>query len=212
MLRIFSALMLVFTLVCQASEAKDAPPGGNVRLLVLGDSLSAAYGLQQHQGWVSLLQNKLDNSNIDIINGAISGDTSDGALARLPRLLAQHRPTHLYIEIGANDGLQGHPPAKIKANIARMITLAKAEGVAVSLQQMRIPTNYGQRYTQLFADLYGQLAAENDVLLVPFFLAEVALDPALMQRDGIHPNGDAQPIIAAYMHQQLQPWIAQAIR
>ncbi|MBT0588037.1 arylesterase [Alteromonas sp. SM 2104] len=192
----------------QASDNAVKP----VKLLILGDSLSAAYGLTSQQGWVSLLQKQWleHNAEIEVVNAAVSGETTDGGLARLPRLLEQHEPTHLLIELGGNDGLQGHNVNKIKANLKAMVKLAQAEGVEVLIQEMQIPTNYGRRYNQLFTDSFSLIAEEFDIPLVPFFLADIALDPALMQRDGIHPNAEAQPIIAAFMREKLTPLLHQS--
>ncbi|XOV81369.1 MAG: arylesterase [Aestuariibacter sp.] len=177
----------------------------NIRLLVLGDSLSAGYNLRQEQGWVSLLQNAWQEKHIDVVNAAISGETSDGGLARLPRLLAQHHPTHLYLELGANDGLRGYPVNKMQQNLAEIVRLAQADGVAVIIQEMRIPTNFGARYSNMFTGVYSELAEQFDVPLIPFFLQDIALKPELMQRDGLHPNADAQPILAQWMGEQLLP-------
>ena len=176
-----------------------------VKVLILGDSLSAAYGLRQEQGWVSLLQNAWQEQGINVVNAAISGETTDGGLARLPRLLEQHKPTHLYIELGGNDGLQGHPVKKMKNNIQGMINLAKQDEIKVVLQQMQIPTNYGRRYNQMFTGMFDSLSVENDIPLVPFFLQEIALDKSLMQRDGIHPALEAQPMIVEFMVENLRP-------
>jgi acyl-CoA thioesterase-1 len=179
------------------------------KLLILGDSLSAAYGLKQEQGWVSLLQDAWQNQNIKVINAAISGETTDGALARLPRLLEQHQPTHVFIELGGNDGLQGHPVNKMRTNLRQIITLSKKSKAEVILQQMQIPTNYGKRYTKMFTQSFSDLADEHQVPLVPFFLENIALDKSLMLRDGIHPNADAQIIIAKEMQQTLGSLIFQ---
>lgn len=181
----------------------------SAKLLVLGDSLSAGYGLLQAQGWVSLLQNiwQDEGLGIDVVNAAISGETTDGALARLPRLLEQHQPTHVLIELGGNDGLQGHPVDKMQNNLDAMVKLAKAAGADVILQDMEIPTNYGRRYNKLFSDSFETVAENNQVTLLPFFLAEVALKPELMQKDKIHPNAEAQPMIAEHMREQLTPLI-----
>ncbi|WP_188699005.1 arylesterase [Bowmanella pacifica] len=201
---VYSALkviLIVIPLLCFSDQLKAA----QVKLLVLGDSLSAAYGMKQEQGWVSLLQNSWQDDGITIVNAAISGETTDGGLARLPRLLKQHQPSHLLIELGGNDGLRGYPVDKFKANIEAMIALARKEDVVVLLQKMQIPTNYGRRYTQMFTDSFDQLAKANDVPLLPFLLEEVALNPELMQKDRIHPNEEAQPLIAEFMRQQLEP-------
>ncbi len=177
------------------------------KLLILGDSLSAAYGLKQEQGWVSLLQNAWQEQVINVVNAAISGETTDGGLSRLPRLLEQHSPSHLLIEWGGNDGLQGHSIKKMHANLANMIELAQQQNIKVLLQAMQIPTNYGRRYNQMFTDTYVELANQYDIQLIPFLLTEVALDPTLMQNDGIHPNLKAQPMIAEFMNQQLLPLV-----
>jgi acyl-CoA thioesterase-1 len=179
------------------------------KLLILGDSLSAAYGLTQQQGWVYLLQNAWasENKPITVINGAISGDTTDGGLSRLPRLLDLHQPTHLLIELGGNDALQGHNPKKIKANIEQMVQLAQKHNVEVMLQEMQIPTNYGKRYTQMFMQVFTDIAAENNIPLIPFFLENIALNKDLMQNDGIHPTAEAQPMITELLKPQLEAHI-----
>lgn len=179
------------------------------KLLVLGDSLSAAYGLTQQQGWVYLLQNAWENENksIVVINGAISGDTTDGGLSRLPRLLDLHNPTHLLIELGGNDALQGHNPSKIRVNIDKMVQLAKQNNVEVILQKMQIPTNYGRRYTDMFMQVFKDVAQKNNIPLIPFFLEEIALNKELMQNDGIHPTAEAQPMIKALLKPQLEAYI-----
>ncbi len=179
------------------------------KLLVLGDSLSAAYGLTQQQGWVYLLQNawESENKSITVVNGAISGDTTDGGLSRLPRLLDLHNPTHLLIELGGNDALQGHNPSKIRVNIEKMVQLAKRNNIEVMLQEMQIPTNYGRRYTEMFVQVFKDVAQENNIPLIPFFLEEIALNKDLMQNDGIHPTAEAQPMITALLKPQLEAFI-----
>jgi len=177
------------------------------KLLILGDSLSAGYGLTQAQSWVSLLQDAWQKSDITVVNAAISGETTDGALARLPRLLTQHTPSHIYVELGGNDGLQGHSVTKMRDNLRQIVKLSQESGATVILQEMQIPTNYGRRYTELFTKAYGTVASERDVTLLPFFLAEIALNDELMQSDGIHPNAKAQPMIAKSMQAALGPLI-----
>ena len=177
------------------------------KLLILGDSLSAAYGLKQEQGWVSLLQNAWTEQNIDVVNGAISGETTDGGLARLPRLLEQHQPTHLLIELGGNDGLRGLPIKKMRANLESMIEIGKQAGTKVIIQEIQIPTNYGRRYNTLFINSFAELAEKHSLPVVPFFLTDIALNPELMLNDGIHPNSKAQPMIAEFMQNQLTPLI-----
>lgn len=180
-------------------------PSSDYRLLVLGDSLSAAYGLSAEQGWVHLLaQNWQQNqSPIKVINAAISGDTTDGGLARLPRLITLHKPTHLYIELGGNNALQGHNPRKIKQNLNAMVELAKSKDIEVIIQEMQIPTNYGARYTKAFNDIFHDVAKEQEIPLIPFFLQQIALEPQLMQNDGIHPTKEAQPLIVDFMAPKL---------
>jgi acyl-CoA thioesterase-1 len=196
--KIYLILILIpLLLISDQLQAKET------KLLILGDSLSAAYGLKQEQGWVSLLQDAWQSENINIVNAAISGETTDGALARLPRLLEQHKPTHIFVELGGNDGLQGHPVSKMRNNLDKIIQLSQSSGVKVILQQMQIPTNYGKRYTQMFTTSYAQLAAKHAVIMLPFFLETIALDKSLMQRDGIHPNAEAQIIIARDMQKIL---------
>jgi len=174
-------------------------------LLILGDSLSAAYGLEQQLGWVSLLQNKWQDEKIqiDIVNAAVSGETTDGGLARLPRLLEQHMPTHILIELGGNDGLQGHNTNKIMRNLEKIVIKSKASGAEVFIQDIQIPTNYGRRYSEMFQGNYERVASTQNVVKIPFFLKNIALNEELMQRDGIHPNAEAQPLIADFMYEQL---------
>ena len=178
-----------------------------IKLLVLGDSLSAAYGLTQEEGWVSLLQNMLQQTSqtqhITVVNGAISGETTDGGLSRLPRLLKLHNPTHVLIELGGNDGLQGHSIKKLKNNLMQLVQVTKASGAQAFLQQMQIPTNYGRRYNTMFINAFAQTAELSAIPLIPFFLEEIALQPELMQNDGIHPTAEAQPMIAEFMHENL---------
>tara|TARA_B110000091_G_scaffold185687_1_gene205674 strand:+ start:127 stop:795 length:669 start_codon:yes stop_codon:yes gene_type:complete len=196
--KIFLLLILIPTsLISDQLQAKET------KLLILGDSLSAAYGLKQEQGWVSLLQNAWQSDGVFIVNAAISGETTDGALARLPRLLEQHNPTHIFIELGGNDGLQGHPVSKMRDNLEKIILLSQKKEVTVILQQMQIPTNYGKRYTRMFTNTYTELAIKYELSLLSFFLQNIALDKNLMQRDGIHPNAEAQPIIAKDMQKAL---------
>ncbi len=163
--------------------------------LVVGDSISAAFGLDTAQGWVALLQKRLDQQgrSIQVVNASISGDTSAGGLARLPALLAKHRPALVMIELGGNDGLRGTPLTQLQQNLADMISASQTSGAQVLLLGMRLPPNYGKRYTEGFAGVYEQLAATHQVPLLPFFLEGVGGVPGLMQADGIHPTADAQP-------------------
>ena len=193
-------LILILTPLLLISDQLQAK---ETKLLILGDSLSAAYGLKQEQGWVSLLQDAWQSKDVNVVNAAISGETTDVALARLPRLLKQHEPTHIFVELGGNDGLQGHPVSKMRNNLEKIIQLSQSNEVTVILQQMQIPTNYGKRYTQMFTSSYAKLSEKYAVIMLPFFLENIALDKNLMQRDGIHPNAEAQIIIAKDMQKIL---------
>lgn len=199
-----SFLKIILTLI-PLLLFSDQLKAEQVRLLILGDSLSAAYGMKQEQGWVTLLQDAFEPKGIRVINAAISGETTDGGLARLPRLLDQHQPSHLLIELGGNDGLRGYPVSKLKTNISNMITMARERNIDVILQQMQIPTNFGRRYNQMFTNVFTTLAEQHDVPLVPFFLSDIALDGKMMQKDRIHPSVEAQPAIARFMQEQLEP-------
>ncbi|MEC9261872.1 MAG: arylesterase [Pseudomonadota bacterium] len=206
---LFSDHLLAQSAASQPVSQQSSSAASDTRLLILGDSLSAGYGLLQAQSWVSLLQNiwQDEQRGIDVINAAISGETTDGGLARLPRLLEQHQPTHVLIELGGNDGLQGHNVSKLHNNLTQMVQLVKDYGAQVYLQDMEIPTNYGRRYNQLFSNTFEQVADAEAIPLIPFFLQDIALNEELMQRDGIHPNADGQPLIADFMYQQLSPFI-----
>jgi acyl-CoA thioesterase-1 len=202
----FVFLLLIPTFA-QSDQHDSDEKEPNAKLLILGDSLSAAYGLRQEEGWVSLLQNTWRDENIpiDIVNAAVSGETTDGGLARLPRLLTQHQPSHVLIELGGNDGLQGHNVKKIRSNLVALVRIAQAADAKVFLQDMQIPTNYGKRYTNMFGESFDRVGEELNVPVIPFFLQNIALDTSLMQRDGIHPNAEAQALIAEFMHRQLMP-------
>lgn len=173
------------------------------KLMIYGDSLSAGYGLPLEQSWASLLQQSLPAAKWRIINASVSGETTSGGLARLPQQLQHHQPDILLLELGGNDGLRGLPPKQMQKNLAEMIKLAKAQQIKVILMQIRIPPNYGPRYTQLFDAVYPALAAEHDITLWPFFLDDIATKPELMQADGIHPNAKAQPLLVSWMKTQL---------
>ena len=176
-------------------------------ILVVGDSLSAGYGIRLEQGWVALLQARLEKEGYGhrVVNASASGETTGGALARLPRALEQQRPRIVVIELGGNDGLRGLPVADIRRNFERMIALSQQAGARVLLIGMQIPPNYGPAYTQAFSGLYTDLAAQHRVALVPFFLEGIALDDSLFQDDGLHPNAAAQPRLLATVWPQLRP-------
>ena len=176
-------------------------------IVVLGDSISAGYGIEVQKGWVALLQKKLADQRSDYVisNESISGDTSAGGLARLDQILARHKPAILLLELGANDGLRGLSPQEMKNNLTEIVQRSQKAGSKVMLLAMKIPPNYGKRYIEMFYQIYPQLSAELKIPYVPFILEEVALKPELMQADGVHPNEQAQPIVAEKIWPYLQP-------
>ena len=163
-------------------------------ILVLGDSLSAGYGIPVERGWVNLLQLRLKERGYPhrVVNASISGDTTSGGLSRLPAALEQHRPALVILELGANDGLRGQPPMVISRNLARLIEQTQQSGARVLLAEMRIPPNYGPLYTQKFQAAFGELAGKYNIPLIPFMLNGVSGNPALIQDDGLHPRAEAQ--------------------
>ena len=182
----FSKLLIIIFLLAGNSYAST--------LLVVGDSLSAGYGINPDNGWVNLLRADLE-PELNIINASISGDTTGNGLARLPLLLEKFKPTYVLLELGGNDGLRGHPLAKTKANLQTMIDLCRAQNAQPLLFAMRLPPNYGKRYTDTFARLFPTLAEEENIPLVPFQFEELVVTKGMIQQDGIHPTELAQPII-----------------
>ncbi len=188
-----AGLLTGLLLVCLACNAQAREH----RILVLGDSISAAYGMSLEQGWVSLLAAQMANSEpaYEVINASISGETTAGGLRRLPELLAQHQPGLVIIELGANDGLRGFPLAGLRTNLDTLATLSQDAGARVILVPMEIPPNYGARYTAGFRESFVDVAADTDSTLAPFLLDGVATNPALMQADGLHPAPEAQSML-----------------
>lgn len=178
-------------------------------LLIIGDSLSAVYRLPVESSWPSLLNKKWQSGagKPTIINASISGDTAAQGLARLPALLKQHHPRWVLIELGANDGLRGFAPPAISQTLAQIITLVKQADAQPLLMQIRLPPNYGRRYTDAFYAIYPALAKQNDIPLVPFFMEPVAVKPEWMQDDGLHPALAAQSFIADWMADKLAPLV-----
>lgn len=176
-------------------------------LLVVGDSISAAFGLETSQGWVHLLQQRLDTEGIDhqVVNASISGDTSAGGLARLPTLLEEHAPEVVILELGGNDGLRGQSPAQLKDNLEAMIEQSREAGADVLLLGMRLPPNLGQRYTTAFAQVFDTLAEDNKLPYVPFFLEGVGGVEGMMQPDRIHPTAGAQQRLLNNVWPVLEP-------
>jgi acyl-CoA thioesterase-1 len=188
------------------SPGADAP--AVPAILIFGDSISAGYGLAHaDDGWVGLLRSKLkaEGYGYQVINASVSGETTAGGLARLPRALELHHPQIVVLELGGNDGLRALPIEQMRANLVNMISLARAGGARVLLLGIRIPPNYGPEYTEKFAAVFADVAHAERVDVVPFLLAQVALSPSLMQADGIHPNEQGQPLLLATVWPALTP-------
>ena len=196
-------ILLLGLMVLFGSVARAESPV----ILVLGDSLSAGYGIPVEKGWVSLLQRRLVERGFPyrVVNASISGDTTSGGLSRLPAALELHRPAIVVLELGANDGLRGQPPMAMSRNLSQMIERSQQAGARVLLAEMRIPPNYGPLYTQKFQATFGELAQHYAIPLIPFLLDGVAGNPALIQDDGLHPRAEAQPRILDNVWAVLEP-------
>jgi acyl-CoA thioesterase I len=195
--------VLIVLLVASISAGAETPV-----ILVFGDSISAGYGLTRvERGWVALLQTRLKDQEYgyQVINASVSGETTAGGLARLPRALLLHKPQIVILELGGNDGLRALPIAQMRANLANMIDLATAAGAKVLLLGMRMPPNYGPDFTEQFRLCYSDLARDKKLPLVPFLLQNIALSPASMQADGIHPNESGQPLLLDNVWPSLKP-------
>ena len=178
--------------------------------LVVGDSISAAYGLAEEDGWVALAEERLraDRPDVTLVNASISGDTTGGGLRRLPAALERFEPDLVVIELGGNDGLRGYPPKAMRQNLEEMARLANEAGADVLILGMMIPSNYGDAYTRLFADAFGEAAEASGAALVPFMLEPIAEDRDYFQSDGIHPTAEAQPLIVEHVLPALRERIA----
>ena len=188
-------------LMCMAQNAA----AGTV--LIVGDSISAGFGLDTRKGWVALLEQRLKKEGFDdkVVNASISGDTSAGGLARLPAALAEHKPEVVIIELGGNDGLRGMPPTQLQQNLASMIQQSQDSGAKVLLLGMQIPPNYGKRYVDAFAKVFADVAQQKKVPLVPFFLEGIGGNSQLMQADGLHPAVAAQGKLLENVWPTLKP-------
>jgi acyl-CoA thioesterase-1 len=198
--RLLASIVLI---VASASAFAEAPV-----ILVFGDSISAGYGLQHVElGWVELLKTRLkaQGYGYQVVNASVSGETTAGGLARLPRALELHHPGIVIIELGGNDGLRALPIAQFRDNLTQLVTLASASGAKVLLLGMRMPPNYGPQYTEQFAKVFSDLAREKKIPAVPFLLTDIALNQSLLQGDEIHPNADGQPILLNNVWPALQP-------
>ena len=195
-LKIILILFLTFSYSITAETKK---------LLILGDSISAGYGLKKSENWVQLLDVslKLSGNELKIVNSSISGDTTIGGLSRIENDLATHKPNYVLVELGGNDALRGYPVEKIKNNLLKIIDAAFKAKANPIIMQIRIPPNYGKNYVAAFESIYSEIAEEKNIPLLTFLLEKVALDKSLMQLDGIHPNQKAQQIIANQVKEEL---------
>ena len=194
---VYAALLLT---LAAAAFAVDSPSAGSSplpKILIFGDSLSAAYGIGEDEGWVTLLAERLaqEDSELEVVNGSVSGETTTGGRARLPSLLERYNPAFVLIELGGNDGLRGLPLSLMRENLTDMIQLSQSSGATVMIAGMQIPPNYGPRYTEPFFAQYAELAEEFDLYLIPFLIDGIPQQPELMQADGIHPKAEAQSMI-----------------
>ncbi|PKG81790.1 arylesterase [Colwellia sp. 75C3] len=195
-------IILILTNLSFTSVAND-------RILLIGDSLSAGYGLEQAQAWVHLLQNKYsdDNTPITIINTAISGQTTDNALLKIDAWLKTHQPSHVLIELGGNDGIRGFPVKLLQKHLSLLVTKSQQHGAKVALMEIQIPPNLGPRYLQMFTGSYNKVAKKTGAYLMPFFMENIAIDTSLMLNDNLHPNVKAQPIIRDFMDKEITKWL-----
>lgn len=197
-----TALLFLISINSGASLAAERPV-----ILVMGDSLSAAYNIPTQSGWVNLLGQALKkhSKNWQVVNASISGETTSGGLTRLPDLLRQHQPNLVLLELGANDGLRGLPPKLITQNLEKMLNLIEQSGAKAMLVGILLPPNYGPAYLTQFEEIYPKLAKKHQLTLLPFLLDGVADNPDLMQNDGLHPTAEAQPKILETVWLELKP-------
>ena len=195
-------LVLVFAAAALPARAAEPPV-----ILVLGDSLSAGFGLAPGQGWVSLLQQRLKKEGYGhrVVNASVSGETTDGGLARLGRALVTHEPAIVIVELGGNDGLRGLPVSRVEANLGQIVTKSLAAGADVLLLSVSMPTNYGPQYTSAFRQAFENLGRRHDIAVGALMSAGFARDLSLFQPDGIHPNARAQPLLLDSVWPQLTP-------
>ena len=194
---VYAALLLTQAAAAFAEETPSAGSSPQPKILIFGDSLSAAYGIGEDEGWVTLLAERLaqEDSELEVVNGSVSGETTTGGRARLPSLLERYNPAFVLIELGGNDGLRGLPLSLMRENLTDMIQLSQTSGATVLIAGMQIPPNYGPRYTEPFFAQYAELAEEFDLYLIPFLIDGIPQQPELMQADGIHPKAEAQSMI-----------------
>ena len=194
--------LFLFILIASTTSSEE-----NNSILIYGDSISAGYGMEKESQWSESLKTLLSDEGfkISVYNRSVSGETTGGGLTRISRILDELKPTFLLLELGGNDALRGYPPKKIYENLNKMIEASKERGIDVFLMQIRILPNYGKRYQTQFESIYPTLSQEKEVILLPFMLNDIALKKELMLSDGIHPNEDAQPLIAEIVFNSLKP-------
>ena len=195
---LLASVLLILALITPNSSAEAKT------VLILGDSLSAGFGISYEKAWPSLLNNSLQDQH-QLINASISGETTSGGLKRLPKLLEEHQPNIVIIELGANDGLRGMPLAALKSRLKKLISLAQDADAEVIIAGIQLPPNYGPRYNQAFQQIFIDIANDKKTALIPFLLADVATNRSLMQADGLHPNEQAQAIILKNVNVILDP-------
>ena len=197
-----SIIILILTNLSFTSLAND-------KILLIGDSLSAGYDLEQARAWVHLLQNKYreDNKPVTIINTAISGQTTDNALLKIDAWLDTHQPSHVLIELGGNDGIRGFPVKLLQKHLTELVTKSQQYGAKVALMEIQIPPNLGPRYRKMFTDSYTKVTNQTGAHLMAYFMTDVAIDSSLMLNDNLHPNAKAQPIIRDFMYSEIDKWL-----
>ena len=192
--------LFVFVLIFSNSIIAD-----DKKLLILGDSISAGFGIKESQNWTTLLKSSFskEGKSLEIINSSISGDTTSGGLSRINRDLNTYKPDFVLVELGGNDALRGYPISRIKQNLLKIVSIISSSRSIPIIMQIKIPPNYGKKYIEAFENIYSEVASETDAKLISFMLENVALEEGLMQPDGIHPNEKAQPVIAEQIKEEI---------
>ena len=192
--------LFIFVLIFSNSIIAD-----DKKLLILGDSISAGFGIKESQNWTTLLKSSFskEGKSLEIINSSISGDTTSGGLSRINRDLNTHKPDFVLVELGGNDALRGYPISRIKQNLLKIISIISNNQSIPIIMQIKIPPNYGKKYIEAFENIYSEVASETDAKLISFMLENVALREDLMQPDGIHPNEKAQPFITEQIKKEI---------
>ena len=192
--------LFIFVLIFSNSIIAD-----DKKLLILGDSISAGFGIKQSQNWTTLMKSSFskEGKSLKIINSSISGDTTSGGLSRISRDLNTYKPDFVLVELGGNDALRGYPISRIKQNLLKIVSIISNNQSIAIIMQIKIPPNYGKKYIEAFENIYSEVASETDAKLISFMLENVALEEGLMQPDGIHPNEKAQPVIAEQIKEEI---------